>query len=218
MIKPKNALVMDGDMFKTTIMQKGVLHMKATVYGKKAHGAYPWKGENAIEKSSKIIMDLKKHIFKFKPHPFVRPPTINIGVIKGGDRVNIVADECEFTIDMRFLPGMEPDRIISEIRNIIEKTSKNYALEITDMQMPYEIGKNNSLVNALDSALKKNNIKPKAVGSEGATVMTFFKNYEIPAVSFGIGPDVEHETDEYIEIESLVIGAKVLYDFLLEYK
>lgn len=217
-LSPTHALVTDGDKFRIMTMQKGVLHLKAKIKGKRAHGAYPWKGDNAIEKASKIIMDLKNFKFIFKPHPLVRPPTINIGIIKGGEGINVVPEECEFTLDIRFLPGMDSDSITSGIKKLIEKTTKDYEMTTVNIQQPYEIDRNNPLVKSIESALKMNKIKPIVTGSEGATVMTFFKDRNIPSVTFGIGPQMEHETDEYIEIDSLVIGAKILYDFLLLYK
>ncbi|MBU1997517.1 MAG: M20/M25/M40 family metallo-hydrolase, partial [Candidatus Omnitrophica bacterium] len=88
---PKFALVLDSDEFDTIIAQKGLFHMNVQVFGKKAHGAYNWLGENAIEAAARIIAKLKKIKFKYKKHPILRPPTINIGTIKGGDKVNMVA-------------------------------------------------------------------------------------------------------------------------------
>lgn len=214
LIKPVHALVMDMEGFKITIMQKGLLHLKATVYGKKAHGAYPWKGDNAIETASQIILDLKNYKFGFTPHPLVHPPTINIGLVRGGTGVNIVPDECEFTIDARYLPGMDADTIIRDFKKIIGKNAKNYKLEILDSQLPYEADRNNVLVKTLESAMKKNGLKPEINGSEGATTMTFFQNYNIPAIAFGVGADMAHQTDEYVEIDALVKGAKVVFDFL----
>ncbi len=213
-IRPTHTVVMDVEGFEIAIMQKGVLQMKATVFGKKAHGAYPWKGENAIDAASQIIVDLKNYKFDVKPHPLVHPPTINIGIIKGGEAVNIVPDECEFTIDARFLPGMTSDSTALEINKIFEKTTRNYKLETLNMQLPYEMNRNDSLITTLESAIRKNGIMPKVKGSEGATVMTFFQKYEIPAISFGVGPDMAHQTDEYVEINALVKGAKVIFDFM----
>ncbi|MBU4245981.1 MAG: M20 family metallopeptidase [Nanoarchaeota archaeon] len=216
-IKPTQTLVMDVEGFKIAIMQKGVLQMKATVYGKKAHGAYPWKGENAVEAASKAIVELKNYEFNVKPHQLVHPPTINIGIIKGGEAVNIVPDVCEFTIDARYLPGMDADALILEIKKTIEKATKNYKLETLNIQLPYEMNRNSPLITKLEFAMKNNGVEPKIDGSEGATVMTFFQNYKIPAVSFGIGPDMAHQTDEYVEVDALVYGANVLLDFLKEF-
>ena len=216
-VRPTHALVMDAEGFEIAIMQKGVLQLRATVYGKKAHGAYPWKGENAVEAASKAIVELKNYKFNVKPHPLVHPPTINIGTIRGGEAVNIVPDECEFTIDARYLPGMDADSLILEIRKAIEKATKNYKLETLNMQLPYEMNRNSPLITTLESAMKKNGVEPKIKGSDGATVMTFFQKYKIPAISFGVGPDMAHQTDEYVEIGALVKGAQVLIDFLKEF-
>lgn len=213
-IKPAHALVMDGGMFKIEIMQKGVLRLNAIIYGKKAHGAYPWKGENAIEKAAEIILNLKTYKFDVAPHPLVHPPTINIGLIKGGTGINIVPDECEFTIDLRFLPGMNAADIIREIKALIEKTTTRYKLDFLCEQPAYHISEKSVLATKLKSALKKNGIMPEIAGCEGATVMAFFQKFGIPAISFGVGPDNAHQTDEYVEIEALEKGAKVLLDFL----
>lgn len=216
-LKPTHALIMDVEGFEIAIMQKGVLQLKITIFGKKAHGAYPWKGENAVELASKIIVDLKNYKFGAKPHPLVHPPTINVGTIKGGEAINLVPDECEFTIDARYLPGMNADSVALQIRKIIERTAKNYRHEILNMQLPYEMNRNNLLITTLESAMKKNGITPKVEGSEGATVMTFFQEYKVPAVSFGIGPDMAHQTDEFVGIDALIYGAEVLLDFLKDF-
>ncbi|MCK5234115.1 MAG: M20/M25/M40 family metallo-hydrolase, partial [Candidatus Aenigmarchaeota archaeon] len=100
----KEAVILDGDGFEITIAQKGLMHARATVFGKKAHGAYPHLGISAIEDSAKIICDLKDSPISNETHPLLGEATINIGTIYGGERVNIVADKCEFDIDARFAP------------------------------------------------------------------------------------------------------------------
>ena len=61
---------------------------------------------------------------------------------------------------------------------------------------------------------KKANLK----GSQGATVITFFQDYGIPAFSTGWGSrGVIHANDEYAEIKTLHNGAGVLEEFIKEY-
>jgi succinyl-diaminopimelate desuccinylase len=67
--------------------KKGLFHTRVQVFGRKAHGAYNWLGVSAIEISARIIDRLKKHKFKCRKHPLLVPPTVNIGTIKGGDKV-----------------------------------------------------------------------------------------------------------------------------------
>jgi len=52
-LKPTNTLVMDVEGFKIAIMQKGVLQMKVTVYGKKAHERIPGKAKMQLKSRQK---------------------------------------------------------------------------------------------------------------------------------------------------------------------
>jgi acetylornithine deacetylase/succinyl-diaminopimelate desuccinylase-like protein len=62
-------------------------------------------------------------------------------------------------------------------------------------------------------------MKPRIQGSEGATVITFFQDKKIPAVATGFGCDgCAHMVDEYVTVDNLVNGSKVLENFLLSYK
>lgn len=146
LLRPDFALILDASSFDIIVAQKGLIHFKINISGKKAHGAYPWLGVNAIEIASRIINDLKRLKFKYKAHKLLRGPTINIGTIVGGDKVNMVADFCEFSVDLRFLPGMSRDKILKEIKNIILRYAGKFKIEIESMQDPYEINKDNPLV------------------------------------------------------------------------
>jgi acetylornithine deacetylase/succinyl-diaminopimelate desuccinylase family protein len=218
-IKPDLALVLDSSKFDIIICQKGLLHIKVYIFGKKAHGAYPYLGENAIEKAVYILKDISQYRFKFKPHKLLKPPTINIGTIQGGDRVNMVSDWCNFSLDIRFLPEMSNDLILKDIKGIIKRYTKKFKIEIIAKQDPFSIDKDNPLVVYLRKALEKNRIKFSFKGSEGATTVSFFNERKIPAVGFGIAKEGKsHATDEYVEIEDLYKGAKVLVDFLKEFQ
>ncbi len=105
-LKPDAAIVLDSDDFDIIVTQKGLIHLKVKIQGNKAHGAYPWLGVNAIDIAIDVLKELKSHKFTSSPNKYLKPPTLNIGTIKGGDKVNIVSDWCEFELDIRFLPGM----------------------------------------------------------------------------------------------------------------
>ena len=217
-LKSRGALILDSDEDNIIIAQKGLLHCRIKLYGKKAHGAYNWQGINAIEIASQIINKLKKHKFVFTSHKLLRPPTTNIGEIRGGDKVNMVADFCEFALDLRFLPGMKAQTILNYLRQIIKQEIRNFKIEIDSLQDPYEIDTKNPLVSTYLHCAKKLRCKAKLQGSEGATVITFFKRYKIPAIAVGYGASgTAHTTNEYVRVNSLVKGAKLLEEFIKEY-
>lgn len=211
------ALILDSDEFDIVIAQKGLIHFKISVFGRKAHGAYPYRGINAINIASDIIQDFKKYKFKYKKHRLLHPPTINIGTIRGGDKVNMVSDWCEFEVDLRYLPGMSSKEILADVKRVIAKRAKRFNIKINGMQNPYEISRAHHLVGELLSAGEKYTSGCKLKGSEGATVITFFKDKNIPAVAWGFGArECCHVNDEYASIESLYNGAKALEEFLVK--
>lgn len=213
------AVVLDSDDFSIVITQKGLIHLKVKIQGKKAHGAYPWRGINAIDIAVKILGALKAYRFQYKKSKNLKPPTLNIGTIKGGDKVNVVADWCEFELDFRFLPGMSEKKILTDLRNIIKKYARHFQVEIEGIQKPYYLDDKHPLVRYLITAARKTKIRPAIKGSEGATVITFFQDKHIPAVAWGFGArNCAHVADEYISIEDLYRGTLALERFLKGYK
>jgi succinyl-diaminopimelate desuccinylase len=219
LLKADVAVVLDADDFEIVITQKGLMHLSVRVGGKKAHGAYPWLGVNAIDLAAKIIIELKSKQQNYVKNKYLHAPTINVGTIKGGDKVNVVSDWCEFELDFRFLPGSSEKEVLRFLRKAITKYTKNYKIEIQGIQDPYYIDPRHPLVSSLVSAMQSLKIKPRVSGSEGATVITFFKALNIPAVATGFGTEgCAHIADEYACLDNLYNGAKVLVTFLKGYK
>jgi len=217
-LKPKLALVMDSDEFDTIIAQKGLFHCRIQIFGKKAHGAYNWRGISAIEVAARVINKLKKIKWKYKKHSLLHGPTMNIGVIKGGDKVNMVCDFCEFALDTRFAVGMDYKKIYKKIDAIVKSEAKKYKIIVDDLQAPYEIDRNHPFVKAYIKTAKRMGCKTTIKGSEGATVITFFKKHKIPAFATGYGAHgTAHTNDEYIYVKSLCRGTRVLEQYIKEY-
>ncbi len=214
-LKPGFGLIVDSDEFYTIIAQKGLLHTRIQIFGKKAHGAYNWRGVNAIEQAAEVIRLLKAHKFKFKKHPLLHPPTMNIGTIRGGDKVNMVADFCEFSLDTRFLPGMKSSEVLAQIKAIVGKVTPKFKVIIDDLQQPYEIAADHPFVETYVATAQKMKIPAQVKASEGATVITFFKKHGIPAFATGFGAKgTAHTTDEYAKVKTLVKGARLMEQFI----
>jgi acetylornithine deacetylase/succinyl-diaminopimelate desuccinylase family protein len=217
-INPDVALILDSDEFNIIVAQKGLIHMKVAVSGKSAHGAYPQRGINAIDLAIEIIHKLKKNKVKCKSHPLLSPPTVNLGTIKGGDKVNIVADWCEFELDFRFPPPVDPFDLLRKVRKIVSGVTKKYRLQISHIQAPCEIERGHYLVKSLIKAAKKNKVKAEIKGSEGATVISFFLERNIASVATGFGMKGQaHTANECVRINDLFKGAKFLEDFIKDF-
>lgn len=218
-LNPDAAVVLDADDFSIVVAQKGLIHLTVSILGRRAHGAYPWLGDNAIDRAAAVINDIKKHRFPARPHKYLRPPTVNVGTIRGGDKVNVVADRCDFELDIRFLPGTGAAQVLSGLKAILRKNAgRKYKIAIHSLQQPYSIGMDHPLVEHLRRAMLSRRVKPRISGSEGATVITFFQERGIPAVATGFGCEgCNHISDEYVNTGDLYKGAGILENFLRDY-
>lgn len=218
-LKADAALVLDADDFHIVVAQKGLIHLTVRINGKRAHGAYPWLGKNAVDSALKILRDIKSYRFGTFRNRYLRAPTVNIGVIRGGDKVNVVADWCEFELDIRFLPGMSAGKISKDLKGIIRRHSRQHSFQIQGVQQPYVISAAHPLASGLWRSMRKIGIRPFIKGSEGATTISFFQEAGIPAVATGFGcAGCAHIADEYIKITSLYKGTLALEYFLKNYK
>ena len=209
-------VVLDVDEFDIIIAQKGLLHLRIEVFGREAHGAFPEKGINAIEKSIYALSRLFKEGLPCKSHSLLKKPTINIGTFYGGDKVNMVAGHAAFELDIRFPPPLNKERIVSRLKLIFSKYLPKYKLTVLAHQEPIEVDRNSFLIKIVEDTLKRYRIKPVLKASFGATVINFLKNEGIEAFAFGFGTEgCAHAKNEYVAIANLTNGVKVLKDYIV---
>jgi succinyl-diaminopimelate desuccinylase len=211
------ALVLDANEFDIIVAQKGLLHLRVELFGKEAHGAYPERGINAIEKAIDILSAVRKNKMFCRKHRLLKHPTLNIGRLEGGEKVNIVAGQAFFELDIRYLPFMGKDKIIAEIERLIKKHNIRYKIKVMAHQAPIEINTGTLLIKTLKKVLKVNKITPVLKPSFGATVINFLKDKGIETFAFGFGSrKCAHTRNEYVKVKNLTKGVKVLKEFLEE--
>ena len=108
-------LNLDSSFGFVSIAGLGALHVDIKVTGKSVHSGLSHLGENAVEKASLLIqalLDLKHKVEQRKSSVPTPPDTklsrmegrLNINMIKGGIKVNILPDECLISVDRRLIP------------------------------------------------------------------------------------------------------------------
>ncbi len=100
-----------GGAIKTA--RKGIADFTLEVVGRAAHaGTEPEKGISAIEEVAHQVLALK-----MLADP-VSGTTINVGVVQGGTRPNVVAAQARAAIDVRFTAASEAERIVTAINGL----------------------------------------------------------------------------------------------------
>lgn len=104
-LAPQNdaAFVLEGARANGDIVsaRKGITDYRITITGRAAHaGVEPEKGRNAVLEAAHAIIALQGLNGRW---PGV---TVNVGVVHGGTRTNVVAERCELQVDLRS-PALE---------------------------------------------------------------------------------------------------------------
>ena len=145
----------------------------------------------------------------------LKKPTLNIGRFIAGDKVNIVAGFAFFELDIRYLPSMNKEKIIKDLKKIINKQKVKHKIRIIAHQRPIEINKDTLLIKTLKKTLQNNHIKSKLIPSFGATVINFLKDRGIETFAFGFGTKgCAHAKNEYVKANNLYKGVRVLEEYI----
>jgi acetylornithine deacetylase/succinyl-diaminopimelate desuccinylase-like protein len=192
---------------KTVHAHKGSLWVTLTAHGKAVHASAPERGENAIYKINSAIEAIRRRVIpeiSKKEHPLLGRTTLSVGTIKGGSKTNIVPDHCEATIDIRVIPGDDPERIVSLIREAspsVEVVHLGSSPLYTDPDHPV-IGK----LSALGAT---------PVGAPWFCDAAVFASKGMSAVALGPGSISEaHTADEFISVADLEEGVLFFEKFL----
>jgi len=218
------ALVGEPTDLQPVIAQKGALWLRILTIGKSAHGSKPHLGVNAVEKMMKLIERLRIIPLE-KDHPLLGKPTLNIGTIKGGTKVNVVPEGCEIEVDRRMLPGEKKEEVLGEIKEMLDSLQSqdpffHYRTEEIDFAEPSEVDPKEEIVKIGVEAIEKvMGRKPLLRGFSGFTDSRFYINRcHIPTLIFGPGGvDQSHTMDESVEVDALVHAAHIYAMILVEY-
>src|SRR5205823_14962720 len=100
-------------------VERGAVWLHVTTEGVSAHGSTPHLGTNAIVHMAHVIDAISGMRFR-KLHEMLGAPTINIGTIHGGSKVNMVPDRWVIEIDRRTIPGETNEEIIAEFESALD--------------------------------------------------------------------------------------------------
>jgi acetylornithine deacetylase/succinyl-diaminopimelate desuccinylase-like protein len=192
---------------KTVHAHKGSLWVTLTAHGKAVHASAPELGENAIYKMTSaieriralVLPDLSKTI-----HPLLGSSTLSVGTINGGSKTNIVPDHCEATLDIRVIPGEDPQRII----NLIRQAAPD--LDIVHLgSAPLYTNPDHPLVAKLSS------LGATPIGAPWFCDAAVFAQQGVASIALGPGSIAQaHTADEWIACDDLESGADFFERFL----
>ena len=209
------AIVGEPTAMQVVNVTKGSLWATLRATGKAAHSSQPERGENAILKLTRALDQLDHHLGRqlaSYTHPVLGHSTMNVGMIRGGARPNIVPDLAEAEIDIRITPALAA---AGGALKLLTEAIEFHALPIEIVKPhenpPMETGPAHPLIQKLLTTATGTGLAGAPWFSDAAHL----SNGGIPSVCMGPGSiDQAHTVDEFIEISALRAGASFFTAFI----
>ncbi len=184
--------------------RKGTGRYILKVHGRAAHaGVEPEKGRSAI-------LELAHQIIALHALNGIAPGvTVNVGVIEGGMRSNIVPDFAQAEIDVRVVTRQGMDTLEKALHDLRQKTTVpdvTLSLEGGDNRPPMEKTEAVAyLVELAQKAAEELGFSVRDAATGGASDANLTAAEGVPSLD-GLGPigGLDHGPDEYLEADSIV--------------
>jgi glutamate carboxypeptidase len=202
----------NGDIVSS---RKGILDARVTVHGRAAHaGVEPEKGRSAILAAADLVTRL--HALNGRWDGV----TVNVGVIVGGTRPNVVPEGCSLEVDVRAIRRADLEAAEAEIRSLLANLSvPDATAEFQPMARwwPMEkLERSGRLVEHAQSVARRLGFEVRDAATGGASDANSTSGMGIPSID-GLGPigGMDHSPAEYLEVASVVPRTALLAGLLL---
>ena len=196
---------------RPALWEKGMLWYRFHVAGESSHASMPEKGRNALEEGFAFLMEAKSAVEKLSPaHPILGGNTFTITGAQGGVKINVLPDQAEFMVDVRFVPG---EGTMEQVEKVVAQLAEGRGVEITwqleDRRDALQVQLGSSEIRRLLDLQKK---EPTGVFyfTDASLVIPFQK--ELPFVILGPGdPGQCHKPNESIRLEEIQEAAELYW-------
>jgi glutamate carboxypeptidase len=197
-------IVLEPGRAKETVVssRRGSGQYRVEVRGISAHaGVEPQRGRNAI-------LELSYQVQKMQAlNGTVPGTTLSVGIIHGGERVNVVPDFAYCEMDVRVSDEAGLQALEAAMRKVAAKTvlqGTSITLSGGMACMPFERKGNEQLVQLAKEAGNELGLKIEDVGSGGASDANNAAVVGVPTIDgLGAGGGLAHNPGEYIELDYL---------------
>ncbi|ORE92901.1 M20/M25/M40 family metallo-hydrolase [Acuticoccus yangtzensis] len=211
---------------------KGTLRYTITARTRGAHGAYPHLSKSATKIMVRIASELELleaiepalpediRIALEKPEAIaaveaslgegatrvVPRVTVNIGMLNGGIKVNVLPDECQMQIDVRIPPGVDREQVRRGIGEIVARYPEATMEEHIYHSYPSSVcDPNSEMVRIIqDNVEALMGHRPPPIISLGGADTRFWRWEGVDAYLYGPNPQSMGRRDEHVTLDEFL--------------
>ncbi len=190
-------------------MHKGILMEAIRLTGRSGHSSDPALGNSALEGMHALLTEIlgwrAELQARYRNPAFAVPvPTLNLGHIHGGDNPNRICGQCELHIDLRPVPGLDPEVLRRELEERVRRIAERHGLGWETRALfpgvgPMETAPESPIVRTAE-ALTGQEAGAVAFATEGP----FLTQLGMETLILGPGDIAQaHQPDEFLRLERI---------------
>jgi acetylornithine deacetylase/succinyl-diaminopimelate desuccinylase family protein len=222
--------------------EKGLLWLKVTARGRAAHGAHVHLGDNAVDRLTASLA----HLVRLRDHRVDTPLaiaraidaaravseplggagesnvltsiTVNVGVITGGSKINLVPDVASAEVDVRLPVGISTEAALTEARRLVSHVPAVELEALRRFEPTYTDPRHELMERLCANAQAVMGRRPVVNMRVGASDARLYRGAGVPTAVYGPTPYNMGGPDEHVSVEELQTLSRVYaltaFDFL----
>jgi tripeptide aminopeptidase len=175
--------------------------IRAEFIGRAAHaGVEPEEGRSAVKAAALAVSRMELGRLDDET-------TANIGIIRGGDAINVVPAACNIEGEARSHDGDRLDAVVAAMIEMITvaaaETGVDVNTSVVDEFSAFDFRDGGKPVELAARAMKQMGLMPSYISTGGGSDVNVLNLKGLPCVNLAIGMEKLHTADEYIAVESL---------------
>jgi len=213
-----------GDKFPNICLgARGGYGLEIEFFGISSHAATPELGVNAAEDAAKVIGELKN--VEYVEDPFLGKGVVCVVATESDGGACSVPDYAKVKLFWHIVVGENEETITKEIEKAIERAQIKCKYKVNFREtpsegskgfMPYTVKKENPMAKKfIDTVADVCKTEPSISYFQSIGDFNYLgSRIGAPTIIFGADGKNFHGSDEYVELESVVKTAEVIYAFL----
>ncbi|RFB79810.1 acetylornithine deacetylase [Methylovirgula sp. 4M-Z18] len=206
---PLGAIIGEPSNLQAVRAHKGKAAARVVLTGRTGHSSRPDLGLNAIHAMTQVLTAASTAAQALTQGPFDKAfepaySSLQVGVITGGQAVNIIPDRCAAELEARAISGVDPRSLLAPVKVAAEQlAAQGFGVEWSEMSAypALSLAADAPLVTLLEDLTEKKTLAAVSYGTEAG----LFQAAGVPSIICGPG-DISraHKPNEFILIDELL--------------
>lgn len=202
-VRPALVVIGEPTMMQPSHAHAGKVAYRLALTGKAGHSSLSASMPSTISAAARIVTVLEAVAARHR-----NEVTVNVGTINGGTALNVIAESCETTFELRHPTSIDPDGVLAPVRDAIEAERATLAavgggVEVTEITRypALSTDTHHPLVRLVERLADRGSSIPIGYGTEGGL---FAATLDAPVVICGPGDiAVAHRPGEHVSLDQL---------------